>query len=109
MIIAGLSYHPADMTRFEYNPPQDAILDFIHDRIRELQDAGTEAKYILVGRKAYGRICAAIAARFRRSEGVFETYQYLPIVVDPSREDTVCVLPAPSITAEDVSLHSIRD
>lgn len=95
------------MTILEYSPPEDEILDFINDRIRELQSAEAEAKYILVGPDAYDRMRRAMAARFKRSEGVFETYNYVPIVVDPSRTDTVCVLPSPSRTAEQAKIYRI--
>ena len=96
------------MTILEYSAKEDEILDFINDRIRELQDAGAEAKTILVGPGAYKRLRTAISDRFKRSEGVFETYNYVPIVVDPAREDTVCVLPSPSITAEQARLYRME-
>jgi hypothetical protein len=40
--------------------------------------------------------------QFQRGAGEFETYQYLPIILDPFRTDTVCVLPAPSECAKGV-------
>lgn len=97
------------MTILEYSPSEDEILDFINDRIRELQAAEAEAKCILVGAEAYGRMRRAMASRFKRSEGVFETYNYVPIVVDPSRTDTVCVLPSPSMTAERARIYRIEE
>ena len=48
----------------------------------------------------------AMAARFHRKPGSFETYNYLPIVLDPFRTDTVCVLPAPGACREGV--HAVR-
>ncbi len=97
------------MTILEYSPSEDEILDFINDRIRELQDTESEPKCILAGPEAYGRIRRAMAGRFKRSEGVFETYNYVPIVVDPSRTDTVCVLPAPAVTAEQARIYRITE
>ncbi|MEX0600724.1 MAG: family 4C encapsulin nanocompartment shell protein [Rhodothermales bacterium] len=97
------------MTILEYSPPEDEILDFINDRIRELRDAEAEAKCILVGPRAYRRMRRAMAQRFKRSEGVFETYNYVPIVVDPSRTDTVCVLPAPATAAEQARIFRIDE
>ena len=97
------------MTILEYSPPEHEILDFINDRIRELQDSGTEAKYILAGPEAYGRLRRAMAARFKRSEGVFETYNYVPIVVDPSRSERLCVLPAPSVCADEARLYRMDE
>lgn len=97
------------MTILEYSPPEDEILDFINDRIRELQSAEAEARCILLGPKAYERMRRAMAGRFKRSEGLFETYNYLPIVVDPSRIDTVCVLPSPSKTAEQAKIYRIEE
>ncbi|GAB5519944.1 MAG: hypothetical protein RhofKO_21950 [Rhodothermales bacterium] len=100
--------HPS-MTVIEHNPPQERLLDFINDGIRQLREAGTEAKVILLGPEAYERLRYAMSARFKRSAGTFETYQFIPIVVDPSRTDTVCVLPAPMTTAEEVSLYRLPE
>ena len=83
------------MTVFEYAPDKTQILDFINDGIRNLQEGGKEPKYILVGPTAYDVLIAAISERFNRTEGSFETYQFIPIVLDPLRQDTVCVLPSP--------------
>lgn len=96
------------MTILEYSPSEQEILDFINDRVRELQSSDLEAKYILAGPEAYARMRRAMAARFRRSEGVFETYNYLPIIVDPSREDRICVLPAPAVCAESARLYRME-
>lgn len=91
------------MTVLEYTPDDDEILLFIHDSLRQLQEAGHEARYILVGRTAYRRLCKAIGRQFQRGAGQFETYQHIPIVVDPFRNDEVCVVPAPAVCAETVS------
>ncbi|NBC16298.1 MAG: hypothetical protein GVY18_03155 [Bacteroidetes bacterium] len=84
------------MTILEYAPGRDEILEFINDGIRQLKEAGVEAKYIVVGREAYTTLRKAMGERFQRGAGAFETYQYVPIVLDPFRTDTVCVLPAPT-------------
>lgn len=97
------------MTILEYSPSEDEILDFVNDRIRELQNAEAEAKFILAGPAAYARMRRAMAARFKRGEGTFETYNYLPIVVDPSRADTVCVLPAAAVAAEQARIYRIEE
>ena len=90
------------MTITEYAPSQDDILDYINSSIQQLRETGAEAKTIVVGPQAYEVMRKAMAERFRRSEGAFETYQYLPIVVDPFRTDTVTVLPAASACADGV-------
>jgi len=90
------------MTIFEYAPPRDEILDFINDSIRQLRASDVDAKYIVVGTAAYETLRKAIGERFVRGAGQFETYQYLPIVLDPFRSDTVCVLPSPSECAKGV-------
>jgi hypothetical protein len=83
------------MTIIEQSLDQDRILDFVDDGIRQLQESGTEARYIVVGPEAYETLRQAIAARFRREPGYFETYNYIPIVLDPFRGDGICVLPSP--------------
>lgn len=97
------------MTILEYGPSEAELLDFLNDRIRDLQTSGFEAKYILAGSTAYRRLRSAMGERFGRSSGNFETYQYIPIVVDPSRSDTVCVLPAPSDCAEGAKIYRMED
>ena len=96
------------MTLIEYAPAKDEILDFINDGIRQLQDAAVEPKYILLGTVAYERMRLAMGERFNREAGSFETYQFFPIVVDPLRTDTVCVLPAPSFCAEEATIHRVE-
>lgn len=90
------------MTIPEYAPPRDEILEFIHDSIRQLQEAGCAARYIVVGPEAYQTLRKAMGERFRRGAGQFDTYQHLPIVLDPFRTNTVCVLPAASECAQGV-------
>jgi hypothetical protein len=80
----------------------EAILDFIDESTRILQEAGMEPRYIVVGTVAYEALRQAMAQRFGRSAGTFESYQWLSVVVDPFRGQEVCVLPPPSIVAEGV-------
>ncbi len=94
------------MTIIEHAPPREEILDFIHDGIRQLQEAGVEARYIVVGTAAFEHLRKAIGAQFQRGAGRFETYQHVPIVLDPFRTDAVCVLPSPSECAKGV--HTYR-
>ena len=93
------------MTIIEDAPPREEVLDFIHDSIRQLRESGVEARYILVGSDAFEDLRKAVGERFQRGAGQFETYQYLPIVLDPFRTDTVCVLPAPSECAKGVQTY----
>lgn len=96
------------MTILEYAPDRDEILSFIHDSIRQLTEAGAEAKYIVVGPAAYEHLRKAIGEAFQRGAGRFETYQHLPIVLDPFRDDTVCVLPAPAECAKGVQPYRVE-
>lgn len=97
------------MHLIEHTPSEAEILDFINDSVRQLQEAGAEAKYILLGPEAYETLRHAMAARFKREPGLFETYNYLPIVVDPFRAASVCVLPAPAVTARDAHAYRLED
>ncbi|CAM3306449.1 family 4C encapsulin nanocompartment shell protein [Rhodothermus bifroesti] len=95
------------MTILEYTPNDDEILPFIHDSFRQLQEAGYEPRYILVGQAAYRRLCKAIGRQFQRGAGQFETYLHVPIVVDPFRQEAVCVVPAAAICAAEASGYRI--
>lgn len=95
------------MTILQYAPRRDEILEFINDGIRQLREAGAEAKYIVVGPEAYRDLRKAMGERFNRGAGEFETYQYVPIVLDPFRTDTVCVLPAPSECEKGVQAYEM--
>lgn len=95
------------MTILEHAPTRDDLLTFIDDSIRHLREAGSEARFIVLGPAAYHLLRKAVGERFRRGAGSFETYQYLPIVVDPFRSDTVCVLPAPSACAEEAAPYRL--
>lgn len=97
------------MVILEHTPNQSEILDFINDAVRQLQAAGAEPKYIIVGTQAYEALRYAMAARFRRQPGVFETYNFIPIVVDPFRADAVCVVPAPAEVQKGVQVYRLND
>ena len=94
------------MTVIEHAPGRETILDAINDALRNLREAGADAHAIIVGTEAYDTLRHAMAERFRRSPGYFETYQHIPIVVDPFRTTAVCVLPAPEECAKGV--HAVR-
>ncbi len=94
------------MTILEHAPSREEILDFINDGIRQIREAGAEARFILVGPDAYKTLRKAMGEHFQRGAGQFETYQFIPIVVDPFRSATVCVLPSPSECARGV--HAFR-
>lgn len=83
------------MTVTETSATADDVLVFIDESVRALQHDGLEPRTILVGPEAYDLLRHAIAQRFNREPGLFETYQYLNIVLDPFRGDAVCVVPAP--------------
>lgn len=95
------------MTILEDTPGPDQILDFINDQVQQLRLDGAEAKYIVVGPVSYETLRKAIGARFGRGAGQFETYNYIPIVLDPTRDDSVCVLPAPTECAKGVRLEQL--
>ena len=81
------------MTVLDHAPDADAVLPFVEEQVRALQEQGAEPRAILAGPVAYERLCAAIAARFGREAGRFEQYQWLAITVDPFRGDRLCVVP----------------
>lgn len=86
------------MTITEHTPAPDDLLDFLNASMRQLQDGGTEARYILMGPQAYDVFRKELAASLVRGKGDFETYQYIPVVVDPFRENSICVVPGPAGT-----------
>ncbi len=90
------------MTIPQTTATSDGILAFIDESVLALQHDGLEPRTILVGPEAYEMLRHAIARRFNRTPGRFETYQYLDIVLDPFRADEVCVLPAPGALADGV-------
>jgi hypothetical protein len=95
------------MTILEHTPERHEILDFIDESIRQLQSSGAEAKYIILGAEAYLTLRQAIAERFHRKPKDFETYNYLPLVLDPFRTGSVCVLPGPGEVSKGVQAYRI--
>lgn len=83
------------MTVTETTATPDDVLAFIDESVRALQHAGLEPRTILVGPEAYEMLRHAIARQFNRTPGLFETYQYLDVVLDPFRGAAVSVVPAP--------------
>lgn len=95
------------MTVLEGTPDTAEILSFVDMAVRSLQDGGLEPRTLIAGPEAYDRLCTAMAARLGRSKGTFEQYQWLTIVVDPFREDRLCVVPVPREVAEGVRTERV--
>ncbi|GIV62557.1 MAG: hypothetical protein KatS3mg044_1423 [Rhodothermaceae bacterium] len=95
------------MTLYEHTPSHDEILDFIDDSIRQLSEAGHEACFILLGPDAYETFRHALAERLGREPRRFETYNYLPVVLDPFRGHAVCVVPGARAQAEGVQAYRL--
>ena len=93
------------MTLIETTVTEESVLDVIDVAVRDLQDAGLEPRFIVLGPVAYDALRLAIAKRFGRSPGTFEQYQYLGLVVDPAREDRLVVLPPPREVAEGLRIE----
>ncbi|MEM8599115.1 MAG: family 4C encapsulin nanocompartment shell protein [Bacteroidota bacterium] len=90
------------MTVCQHHPTRDAILATIDDEVRALHELGEEPHAIVVGPDAYAHLRKAIGALNQRGAGFFETYRYLPIVVDPFRSDELVVVPKPRAIADGV-------
>lgn len=90
------------MTITQTTATLDGILPFIDESVRAFQQDGLEPRTILVGPVAYEHLRHAIGRQFNRAPGLFETYQYLDVVLDPFRGDEVCVVPAPGTLADGV-------
>ena len=97
------------MTIIDYRPSQEEIIEAVNDGIRQLQETGAEAKFILVGTRSYEALRQAMATRLRRKPGALEQYNHVPVVLDPFRTDTVCVLPAPGECAKGVHTYRMED
>lgn len=97
------------MTIIEHRPSEDEIIDAVNDGIRQLHETGAEAKFILVGTASYETLRQALAARLRRKPGTLEQYNHVPVVLDPFRTDTVCVVPSPGECAKGVHTYRIGD
>ena len=97
------------MTVIEFSADPDSILDHVDQHIRQLADGGLEAKFIIVGQEAYRALCRAISVRNRRGKGLYETYNFIPLVVDPFRDSTVCVVPSPEACAGGVAAYRVGE
>jgi len=93
------------MTILQSAVDRETILDTIDELVRGLQADGAEPRFVVVGREAYDHLRHAMAARYGRSPGTFESYQWLTIVLDPFRGSTVCVLPPPGELLDVVRLE----
>ncbi|MDX1430719.1 MAG: hypothetical protein R3282_10540, partial [Rhodothermales bacterium] len=93
----------------EFKLEPGSILDAIDDQISHLSHDGSGATFIVVGREAYGELCREISVRNRRGRGTYETYNYIPIVVDPFRVDAICVLPSPAECDAGVSTYRVDE
>lgn len=96
------------MLIIEHAPSREEILEFINDGIRQLNEVNAPARYILVGQQSFNTLRKAMGERFQRGAGQFETYQHIPIVLDPFRTDTVCVLPSPKECAKGVQVYRMK-
>jgi hypothetical protein len=90
----------------QYESTRDDALQIVDQSLRQLADEGVEAKYIIAGIDAYRQLRKAIGERFQRGAGSFETYQYVPIVLDPFRGSEICVVPGPSAMVDGVQTYS---
>lgn len=95
------------MTIVEFVADPDRVLERVDQQILQLAEGGDGAKYIIAGPSAYRRLCKAISVRNQRGKGSFETYNYLPIVVDPFRDDMICVVPSPGACADGVQVYRV--
>ncbi|MEL7169073.1 MAG: family 4C encapsulin nanocompartment shell protein [Bacteroidota bacterium] len=90
------------MTVCQHRPTRETILALVDDELRALQEVGEEPHAIVVGPAAYEHLRKAIGALNQRGAGFFETYRYVPIVVDPFRADELVVVPKPRVVADGV-------
>jgi len=88
------------MTVIEHTPAEEEIIDFLDQSIRQISETDSEARFILMGQGAYARFRTAMARKLKRSAGKFETYQYVTVVVDPFRDNEVCVVPSAADAAD---------
>ncbi|MBT8400789.1 MAG: hypothetical protein KJO98_09950 [Rhodothermia bacterium] len=91
----------------ELSASVDRLLERVDQQIMQLAEGGAGAKFIVAGPGAYTKLCSAISVRNQRGKGTFETYNYLPIVVDPFRDDSLCVVPSPRDCAEGVETYRV--
>ncbi|MEM0961376.1 MAG: family 4C encapsulin nanocompartment shell protein, partial [Bacteroidota bacterium] len=95
------------MTILDSSPTADRLLESIDQSVRDIQSAGGEPTALIVGPAAYETLKTAVADRFGRERAELSQYQWLPVVVDPFRENRVCVVPAPRDVAAGVRLERL--
>lgn len=88
------------MLLLEAAPDADTMLQFVDESIRAIRDSGGEPRYIVAGPEAYERLREAVATRYGRENQHVEQVQWLTVVVDPAREDRICVVPPPREAVE---------
>ena len=81
------------MLALEASPDADRALAFVDESARALRESGLEPRFVVCGPLAYARLREAVAARYGRENQDVEQVQWLTVVVDPAREDKLCVLP----------------
>lgn len=91
----------------QYRPSEQDVLTCIDHSIQALREDEVEPRFIVLGPAAYTRLQHAMAARFKRPIGTWETYQGIALVIDPSRTDEVIVLPGPTETARGVRVYEV--
>lgn len=91
----------------QYRPSEADVLRCIDHSIQSLRADEVEPRFIVLGPLAYTRLQHAMATRFKRPVGTWETYQGIAIVMDPARTDEVVVLPGPTETARGAQLYDV--
>ncbi len=97
------------MTIVEYRLADGNPLDLVDLQVQQFSESGVEARFVVAGMEAYHALCREISIRFQRGKGRFETYNHVPIVVDPFRSDSFCVLPAARDILEGVETYRTID
>lgn len=81
------------MTLYESRPEVSEMMASIGEGMRAIRESGGEPRFVVVGPVAYARLRVAVAEAFGREEADVEQVQWMTVVVDPSREDRLVVLP----------------
>lgn len=95
------------MIVYQYEVSREDVLHVVDQAIQQLAADDVEAAFIIVGTDAHRMLRKAIGERFQRGAGNFDTYQYIPIVLDPFRTSELCVVPAASAMSDGVRGYSI--
>ncbi|NND71743.1 MAG: hypothetical protein HKN43_09195 [Rhodothermales bacterium] len=83
------------MVIVSYTPTADNILDCVEDAIRSLTESGLSPSYIICGMGSYNLLCDAIAARLKHGRKNVESFNHIPVLIDPFRTNEICVVPSP--------------